>query len=78
MPKKKQVTEIQAPSSVLAHAAVEVLEDGRVEARLSDHPVTPVKELVGRTTQPEAARFILNDLMPQAMAAIAEEESTEE
>jgi len=73
MGRPKKGTKLDELSPLLEHAAVEVLDDGRVEARLSDHPERPVKEMLARTTQAEAAKFIFNDLGPQALEAIREE-----
>ncbi len=71
-PKKAEVLDTRIGGLRFAHC--KILEDGRVEASLTDHPERPVKEVIGRTTQAEAARFIMNDVCPEAMAAVSDDD----
>ena len=77
MGRHKKPVEISDTGGVLRFASVALLEDGRVEAVLADDRDHPVKQLIGRTTQPEAAKFIMNDLCPEALAAVSDDEGEE-
>jgi hypothetical protein len=60
---------IDQPTNVFDKAQVQVLPDGRVEAAIRDNQEKPVNELIGRTSQANAAKFIFNDLCPAALEA---------
>ena len=80
MARPKNDTRLDVPIKGLQFAKCRILEDGRVEGWLGDHPdeKNALKEMLCRTTQQEACRYLFNDLCPEAMAAVSTDDADDE
>lgn len=82
MGRKQETVTDQAVAAIVTATAtptafvkpkVDVLSDGRVEASIKDDPENPVNEMICRTSQENAAKWIFNDLCPAVLKATGQE-----